>query len=89
MKIRQKDIDQALIDYGMSHGRTKEDYFSLFYLMRKFTLSYEEAQAHVAFGNNDYGFDGFHFDREARNLYIYINSSGLRTLVCLSRASRA
>ena len=71
MKITQKDIDQAYLDHHVSCGGTKEDYFALLFLVRKFKLPFEEAAAQIAFGGNDYGFDAFHFDREARNLYLY------------------
>ena len=71
MKITQKDLDQAYVDYSETHHGSKEDYFALVYLIRKFKLSAEEAVLQIAFGGNDYGFDAFHFDREARNLYLY------------------
>lgn len=71
MKITQKDIDQAFLDYSDVYAGVKEDYFALLYLMRKFKLSRDEAATQVAFHGNDYGFDAFHFDRDARNLYLY------------------
>jgi hypothetical protein len=71
LKVTQKDLEQAHLEYQASHGGPKEDYFALLYIMRKFNLSYEEVEPHIAFGGNDYGFDGFHFERDARNLYLY------------------
>lgn len=71
MRISQKEIEQAYVDHSGTYGGTKEDYFAMLYLMRKFKLSPEEAAVQIAFGGNDYGFDGFHFDREARNFYLY------------------
>src|SRR5437868_8363270 len=69
--ITQKQTEQAYTDYNQTYGGLKEDYFALLYLMGKFKITREEAASQVAFGNNDYGFDAFHFDREARNLYLY------------------
>ena len=60
MKITQKDIDQAFLDYSDVYAGVKEDYFALLYLMRKFKLSRDEAATQVAFHGNDYGFDAFH-----------------------------
>ena len=31
----------------------------------------KRALSQVAFGGNDYGVDGFHFDQEKRNLYLF------------------
>ncbi len=67
MRVTQKELDQAYVDFGANYGGPKEDYFALLYLMRKFKLPREEAALQVAFGGNDYGFDAFHFDREARS----------------------
>jgi len=67
----QREIDQAYLDHHSTYGGVKEDYFGLLYLMKKFKVSREEAGAQVAFGGNDYGFDAFHFDRDARNLYLF------------------
>ena len=31
----------------------------------------EKAVNQIAFGGNDYGLDGFHFDEQKRNLYLF------------------
>ncbi len=71
MQIRQRDIEQAYLDYNNTYNGVKEDYFALLYLISKFKLPREQAAAQVAFGGNDFGLDAFHFDREARNLFLY------------------
>jgi hypothetical protein len=71
MSISQRDIDQAYSDLHATCGGHKNDYFALLYLQQEFGIPQEVALTHVAFGNHDYGFDAFHFDREKRNLYLY------------------
>jgi len=39
----------------------------------------EEAVGQIAFGNNDYGIDAYHFDREGRNLYLQSNGPRITT----------
>ena len=43
----------------------------LVYLEREFQAERDDAVACVAFGGNDYGIDGFHFDEAKRNLYLF------------------
>ena len=38
---------------------------------QEFSVPQETAITHVAFGGNDYGIDGLHFDPEKRNLYLF------------------
>lgn len=71
MRVTQREIDQTYLDHHASYGGVREDYFALLYLMKKFKLSRDEAAAQIAFGGNDYGFDGFHFDRDTRNFYVF------------------
>ncbi len=49
----------------------KEDYFALLYLTKKFGGHAEDFVSCVAFGNNDYGIDAYHIDRNGRNLFLY------------------
>src|SRR5262245_5225371 len=49
----------------------REDYFGLLYLEQEHGVAREKAVNQTAFGGNDYGVDGFHFDEEKRNLYVY------------------
>ncbi len=49
----------------------REDYFGLLYLEKEHNIPRDKALNQVAFGGNDYGIDGFHFDPERRNLYLF------------------
>jgi len=64
-------IDQAFSDLKGTCGGNRNDYFGLLYLEKECGLPREKAVNQVAFGGNDYGLDGFHFDPERRNLYLY------------------
>jgi hypothetical protein len=71
MAITDREIDQAFSDLKQSCGGVRNDYFGLLYLEEEFNLCRDRAVTQVAFGNNDYGIDGFHFDPERRNLYLF------------------
>lgn len=71
MAISDQMIDQAFEDLKKTCGGVRNDYFGLLYLEREFGIDRDVAINQVAFGGNDYGFDGFHFDEEKRNLYLY------------------
>lgn len=70
MAITDKMIDQAHADLKDTCGGIRNDYFGLCYIESEFDLSREKAVNQVAFGGNDYGLDGFHFDLNRRNLYL-------------------
>lgn len=71
MTITDQAIDQAFSDLKKTCGGVRNDYFGLLYLHQECGLSCEKAVNQVAFGGNDYGLDGFHFDHDRRNLYLY------------------
>ena len=64
-------IDQAYSDLRSTCGGVREDYFGLLYLEKEHKVPRERAVNQIAFGGNDYGFDGFHFDEQRRNLYLF------------------
>jgi hypothetical protein len=70
MAITDREIDQAFSDLKTTCGGVRNDYFGLLCLEEEFNLCRDRAVTQVAFGNNDYGIDGFHFDAERRNLYL-------------------
>jgi hypothetical protein len=70
-KRDQQQLDQMHADLSQKHGGVKEDYFPILYLMKKFKVNPEDVLHQIAFGNNDYGIDSYHVDREGRNLYLY------------------
>jgi len=71
MVITDRAIDQAFSDLKKTCGGVRNDYFGLLYLEQEFGVERDRAIAQVAFGGNDYGVDGFYFDGEKRNLYLF------------------
>jgi len=64
-------IDQVFSDLKSECGGVRNDYFGLIYLEDEYDVPRERAVNQIAFGGNDYGLDGFHFDRERKNLYLF------------------
>src|SRR4030067_1582712 len=71
MAITDRAIDQAFSDLKDTCGGVRNDYFGLLYLEQEFGIERERAITQVTFGGNDYGIDGFHFDAEKRNFYMF------------------
>src|SRR6266576_3399414 len=71
MAITDRAIDQAFSDLKTTCGGVRNDYLGLLYLMQEFGLERDRAIEQVAFGGNDYGVDGFHFDDAKRNFYLF------------------
>lgn len=69
--ITDRMIDQAYSDLRDTCGGVRSDYFGLLYLEREFGVPREKAINQIAFGGNDYGVDGFHFDAQRHNLYLF------------------
>src|SRR6266545_217313 len=69
--ITDQKIAQAYSDLRSTCGGLKEDYFGLLYVEQEHKVPREIAVNQVAFGAHDYGYDGFHFAEERRNLYLY------------------
>ena len=63
-------VEAAFQELHASCGGVKEDYFGLLYLEREFRIPREDAIVQNAFGNNDFGIDGFHIDLARKNLYL-------------------
>ena len=69
--ITNRLIDQAFSDLRPTCGGVREDYFGLLHLEQEHNVPREKAVNQIAFGGNDYGLDGFHFDEQRRNLYLF------------------
>ena len=69
--ITERMIEQAYSDLKDSCGGVRNDYFGLLYLEQEFGVPRDKAIHQIAFGGNDYGIDGFHFDPQRRNLYLF------------------
>jgi hypothetical protein len=70
-KLDKQELDQIHSDHCDTHKGCKEDYFACLYLTKKFRTQVQEIARQCSFGNNDYGIDAYHIDREGRNLYLY------------------
>jgi AIPR protein. len=71
MLLSDRVIDQAFSDLRGTCGGVRNDYFGLLYLEKELGVERDRAITQVAFGGNDYGIDGFHFDEAKRNLYLF------------------
>jgi hypothetical protein len=69
--ITKHDIEIAYKKLQGTCGGVPEDYFGLLYLEKEHDVPQEKAINQIAFGGNDYGIDGFHFDKVNRNLYLF------------------
>jgi hypothetical protein len=71
MSNLERQVDQAFSDLKSVCGGVRNDYFGLLYLEQEHNVPREKAVNQIAFGGNDYGVDGFHFDEHRRNLYLF------------------
>ncbi len=71
MAITDRALDQAYAELKHICGGTRNDYFGLLYLQQEHDVPQDKARNQVAFGGNDYGLDGYHFDEQRRNLYLF------------------
>jgi len=69
--IKEREIDQVFSELRSICRGVKQDYFGLLYLEHTYGISRDKAVNQVAFGGNDYGIDGFHFDELRHNLYLF------------------
>ena len=77
--ITDLQVAQSFSDGHKVCGGVKEDYFGLLYLEKEHDVPHEVALNQIAFGGNDYGLDGFHFDKEKRNCTFFSSSTRTRT----------
>ena len=66
-----QELEQLYNDYKNQYAGLKEDYFGLLYISNKFGKKIQDIRNNVAFGGNDYGIDGYYFDRQTKNFYLY------------------
>jgi hypothetical protein len=71
MAITPEMLTATFNKYKVKYEGRKEDYFSPLYIANKFEKPIESVLDHCAYGNNDYGFDGYHIEKDAKNLYLY------------------
>lgn len=71
METIDKLVDKTYLELKNTYGGDKNSYFGLIYLENEYRLPRAKAINQIAFNNNDLGIDGFHFDLERRNFYIF------------------
>ncbi len=71
MAITQDKLTETYTQLKSKHGGLKEDYFAPLFISDKFEKPIESIIDYCAFGNNDYGIDGYYIDKESKNLYLY------------------
>lgn len=70
MVITEGQVAQVASELRPRRGGVENDYFGLLFLEKEFRLSRDEASEQIAYGGNDYGIDGYHVDRQARNFHL-------------------
>jgi hypothetical protein len=71
MVITASQVAQVASELKGRRGGVDNDYFGLLFLEKEFKLSREEACEQIAYGGNDFGIDGYHVDRQAKNLHLF------------------
>src|SRR5271166_5518417 len=70
MVITEGQVAQVASELKSRRGGVDNDYFGLLFLEKEFKLSREDACEQIAYGGNDFGIDGYHVDRQAKNLHL-------------------
>jgi hypothetical protein len=70
MLITEGQVAQVASELKSRRGGVDNDYFGLLFLEKEFKLSREDASEQIAYGGNDFGIDGYHVDRQARNFHL-------------------
>lgn len=71
MAITEGQVAQVASELKKLRGGVDNDYFGLLFLEKEFALSREDACEQIAYGGNDFGIDGYHIDRQTKNLYLF------------------
>jgi hypothetical protein len=70
MVITENQVAQVANELKPLRGGVDNDYFGLLFLEKEFKLSRDDASEQIAYGGNDFGIDGYHVDRQAKNLHL-------------------
>lgn len=70
MLITESQVAQVASELRPRRGGVDNDYFGLLFLEKEFKLSRDEAEEQIAYGGNDFGIDGYHVDRLAKNFHL-------------------
>lgn len=70
MVITEGQVAQVANELKSRRGGVDNDYFGLLFLEKEFKLSRDDASEQIAYGGNDFGIDGYHVDRQAKNIHL-------------------
>lgn len=70
MVITEGQVAQVASELKSRRGGVDNDYFGLLFLEKEFKLSRDDASEQIAYAGNDFGIDGYHVDRQAKNLHL-------------------
>jgi hypothetical protein len=70
MVITEGQVAQVANELKSRRGGVDNDYFGLLFLEKEFKLSRDDASEQIAYGGNDFGIDGYHVDRQAKNFHL-------------------
>jgi len=70
MVITEGQVAQVASELKSRRGGVDNDYFGLLFLEKEFKLSRDDASEQIAYGGNDFGIDGYHVDRQAKNFHL-------------------
>jgi len=71
MAITVERLIEAYNKYKVKYEGRKEDYFAPLFISDKFDRPVDSVLDQCAYGNNDYGIDAYHIEKDAKNLYLY------------------
>lgn len=71
MQITEAQVAAIAKELKGRFGGVDNDYFGILYLENEFRLGRDAACEQIAYGGNDFGFDGYHIDRQAKNLHLF------------------
>lgn len=71
MAVTIEKLKETFSTHKHKYDGRIEDYFAPLFISDKFERPIEDVMDRCAYGNNDYGIDGYYIDKEAKNLYLY------------------
>jgi hypothetical protein len=69
--ITERQVAQLASELKSRRGGVDNDYFGILFLEKEFKVSREDACEQIAYGGNDFGIDGYHIDRQTKNLHLF------------------
>jgi len=71
--INQDEINEVYQNLSPTHGGSREDYFGVVYISKKFNIPLSEAAKFVILGQKiDAGIDAYYHDEKVRTFYLYV-----------------